>query len=356
MLTRADLAKYPFLNEAQEHVRTLGVTIEDIGTQGYEPILNRAESRLTEAISKGVVSNSFDDENVEILSYPVSNLILVVAREERANRRYALAEAKRSYELLRQEPPEKIEYIAAHAFGWKVKRSTVVLGNRLYDFQIGLVNYLNNSIKLKEPKWKLVNRILDHGYVYATRDETARLLEEEVRENVLRRTNTTSDAPRKLPAVLENRLENVRATIVKYLGEPVRYELPKTMVPEALPPCVQHLIKELDVGKNVQHMGRFALASFLSNIGTQEDEIVKLFKPASDYSERMTRYQVEHIAGQRGGRTKYTCPMCTTLKTHGVCYKPDEICETIRNPLSYYKQKARMMTRGGLPVKRPIKK
>jgi len=42
---------------------------------------------------------------------------------------------------------------------------------------------------------------------------------------------------------------------------------------------------------------------------------VKLFKPATDFSERMTRYQVEHIGGKRGP-DQYTCPMCTTLKTH----------------------------------------
>jgi DNA primase large subunit len=108
----------------------------------------------------------------------------------------------------------------------------------------------------------------------------------------------------------------------------------------------------LDEGKNVQHMGRFTLASFLLNIGTGEEDIVKLFKPATDFSERMTRYQVEHIGGKRGGRTKYTCPKCTTLKTHGVCYKPDDVCATIRNPLSYYKSKSRTLSNKG-PKREP---
>jgi DNA primase large subunit len=44
--------------------------------------------------------------------------------------------------------------------------------------------------------------------------------------------------------------------------------------------------------------------------------------------------------------------MCTTLKTHGICYKPDEICGTIRNPLSYYKRKARILTGRG-PKREP---
>ncbi len=148
------------------------------------------------------------------------------------------------------------------------------------------------------------------------------------------------------------KVERTRGLITKWLGVPSHYELPKVPSPEAMPPCVRHLIDSLAEGKNVQHMGRFTLASFLVNIGAGEEDIVKAFKPASDFSERMTRYQVEHIAGKRGGRTKYTCPMCTTLKTHGVCYKPDDICGTIRNPLSYYKRKARILTGKG-PKREP---
>src|SRR5260370_38673957 len=119
-----------------------------------------------------------------------------------------------------------------------------------------------------------------------------------------------------------------------------------------MPSCGRQIIDNLAEGKNVKHKGRFTLASFLINIGAGEEEIVKTFKPASDFSERMTRYQVEHIAGKRGGRTKNTCPMCTTLKTHGVCYKPDEISGTIRNPLRYYKRKARDLTDRG-PKREP---
>jgi len=315
MLTRADLAKYPFLNEASDYIKELGISIEDIATPDFSPVLERAEKRLEEALSKGRVSNEFGNENAEILSFPVSNLILSLTGEERAQRRFALAEAKRAYELLRQESPEKLDYIARTTFGWKLKKIDAQPGKIFYDFAVSLADYLRNSVHLKEPRWKLPNRILDHGQVYATREELARLLEEEVRTRIVDRTG-------KLP------------------GE----------VPKLLQPI--HLIDNLAEGKNVQHMGRFTLASFLVNIGAGEEEIVKTFKPASDFSERMTRYQVEHIAGKRGGRTKYTCPMCTTLKTHGVCYKPDKICETIRNPLSYYKQKARVLTGRG-PSREP---
>src|SRR6201982_4149747 len=146
MLTRADLAKYPFLSEASEYVRELGLSIDELSTPEFSPVMDRAEKRLEEALSKGKVSGDVSNENAEILSFPVSNLILSILGEERARRRFALAEAKRAYELLRLESPEKIEYIAASTFAWKVKRLDLKLGKRLYDFALSLPDFLHNSI------------------------------------------------------------------------------------------------------------------------------------------------------------------------------------------------------------------
>jgi DNA primase large subunit len=344
MLTRSDLAKYPFLTEATEYVRDLGFSIKDIEAPEFGPVLDRAEKRLEEALSKGRVSTDTTNESAEILSFPISNLILSMIGEERARRRFALAEAKRAYELLRQEDPEKIEQIASATFHWKIRRQPTRFVKRVYDFSISIGDFLRNSVHLREPRWSLANRVLDHGSVYVTVEEAARLMEEEVRTRIMQRSGRIPD---EATSLLGQRVERAKGLVVKWLGVPTKFELPRVPMPEAMPPCIRHLMDGLNEGKNVQHMGRFALASFLLNIGTGEDEIVRIFKPATDFSERMTRYQVEHIGGRRGGRTKYTCPMCTTLKTHGVCYKPDEICETIRNPLSYYKSKARVLSNKG---------
>jgi len=278
MLTRADLAKYPFLSEASEYVRELGLSIDELSTPEFGPVLDRAEKRLEEALSKGRVSGDITNENAEILSFP-----------------FALAEAKRAYELLRQENPEKLEHIASTTFAWKVKRLDIKLGRRFYDFGLSLPDFLHNAVHLREPRWNLPNRVLDHGFVYVTRDEAARLMEEEVRTKILERSSRTPD---EVPKLFGSRVERTRGLVVKWLGVPTKYELPKVPQPEAMPPCVRHLIDSLDEGKNVQHMGRFTLASFLLNIGAGEEDVVKLFKPATDFSERMTRYQVEHIGGK----------------------------------------------------------
>src|SRR5256886_8843240 len=128
MLTRADLAKYLFLAEASEDVRELGLAVEEVSAPEFSPVLDRAERRLEEALSKGRVSRDITNESSEILSFPVSNLILSLVGEERARRRFALAESKRAYELLRQEDPEKLQYIASTTLTWKVKRLVFKMG------------------------------------------------------------------------------------------------------------------------------------------------------------------------------------------------------------------------------------
>jgi DNA primase large subunit len=73
------------------------------------------------------------------------------------------------------------------------------------------------------------------------------------------------------------------------------------------------------------------------------DNVVDLFRTLSDFNERMTRYQVAHIAGGKGSRTKYIPPKCETLRTHGVCPGMDEICRKIRHPLAYYRRKLKVI-------------
>jgi DNA primase large subunit len=69
----------------------------------------------------------------------------------------------------------------------------------------------------------------------------------------------------------------------------------------------------------------------------------EFFKTFSDYNERLARYQIEHIAGERGSGTKYTCPQCSVLQTHGICKNKDAFCRYVYHPLTYYKRKQSML-------------
>jgi DNA primase large subunit len=171
------------------------------------------------------------------------------------------------------------------------------------------------------------------------KDETARLLKEEVQRYVSERLEM-KDLPA-FPEQISNIAKRVRALAREEIGQAEMEGFPEAMVQTAFPPCIDALYQAFTSGRHLSHVGRFTLTSFLLNIGMSPEKVIELFRNVSDFNERMTRYQVEHIAGEKGSRTKYIPPLCDTLKTHGVCTNPDKSCRAIRHPLVYYKRKLR---------------
>jgi len=333
-LTKSDLAKYPFLKQAVKYVEDLKLNIRDLSDPD-DPVVERAEDRLQEALLFATITKYSKKEDVEILSFPVAVLMASATKDPLIKRRYALAEAKRAYNLLKTEPKEKIMKIAEN-FQWKILQVNTS-EKTPYQFKIHFTDYLKNTTSLRGKKWKLVNRLLNNGNVYITKNEAARLLAEEIRRHIEGKMET-----KELPELPENiikKVESIKTLAISKREKIKLEEIPKTVVMEAFPPCIKSLYEKLSSGGHLSHIGRFALTSFLVNVGMPTEAIVDLFRNLSDFNERLTRYQVEHIAGERGSRTRYIPPKCETLKTHGVCINPDEICSRIRHPLMYYRRK-----------------
>jgi DNA primase large subunit len=335
-LAKNDLAKYPFLKETAEYVRKLDFKIEDLASPEFAKVLERAEERVEEAILDTLVSRKLRNEDVEILSFPVAIMLTVATQNTFIQKRYALAEAKQTYEDLKTEPKDKLQTIAQN-FNWTLEPTPTP--QPPYEFTLHFTGYLKNTTHLRESKWKLVNRPLDQGKVYLTRNETARLLSEEARRHVEKRQGD-KDLPA-LPQEILALAEKVKKLSTEKIGESEMGGFPKVVVQTAFPPCVNALYQAFSSGRHLSHIGRFTLTSFLVNIGMPTETVIDLFKSFSDYNERMTRYQVEHIAGDKGSRTRYTPPSCDTLRTHNVCTNPDELCRRIRHPLGYYRRKTR---------------
>lgn len=332
-----DLAKYPFLKAAAEYMKMPDLKIEDLTSPDLEEILRRAEERVEEAILYTRVSRNLKKVDIEISSYPVAILLTIATGNPFIKKRYALAEAKQAYEDFKGEPKEKILGIAQN-FGWNISENNAP--EMPYEFSLPFSDYLRNITHLRDKKWKLVNRFLMKGNVYLNQNETARLLSEEVRKHIEKRLEV-KELPKLPPKIMEI-AEKIKKLSVEKIGKAEMEGFPKAIVQTAFPPCINALYEAASAGRHLPHVGRFTLTSFLINIGMTPENVNDLFKSFSDYSERMTRYQVEHIAGERGSRTRYTPPKCETLQTHGVCTNPDEICKKVRHPLSYYRRKIRM--------------
>lgn len=341
IFTKNDLAKYPFLKETTEYVKKLDLRIEDLATPEFAKILERAEERVEEAILYVLVSRKLRNEEIETMSFPTAIMLAVATENSFIKKRYALAEAKQAYNDMRLEPEERILAFAQN-FKWKLTVNNDV--EIPYKFKLHFTDYLRNTTYLREKKWKLVNRLLSKGNVYLTRNEAARLLSEEVRKHIEKRLEV-KELP-KFPQKIMGTAEKIKKLSVEKIGKAEMKGFPKTIVQTAFPPCVKALYQAISSGRHLSHVGRFALTSFLINVGMPPENVIELFKNFSDYNERMTRYQVEHIAGERGSRTRYIPPKCETLKTHGVCTSPDEICQILHHPLAYYRRKVKTAKTG----------
>lgn len=255
-------------------------------------------------------------------------------------RRYALVEAKRASDLLKDESEQKVTEIA-YKFNWKLRAGKFNTGAVAYSFALCFPHFLRNASSIQDEKWKLVNRQMLKGEVYVTKNEASRLLQEEIRRYIEEKLDTQVGT---LPPNITQRVDRLKQLFTEMKGKIQAEEMPKELVIEAFPPCIRELRNNALAGRHLSHIGRFALTSFLLSSGMPTEQVIECFRPASDFSQKLTRYQVEHIAGSRGSRTRYKPPKCSTLRTHGVCPGVDETCRgNVRHPLTYYRRKLTTM-------------
>jgi DNA primase large subunit len=278
----------------------------------------------------------------ELISYPVALMLVALKGENFLDRRYALAEAVRIYLLLQQEDRKTLFQIASDEFHWDLQEAQENYDGISYGYRLYLTDFLHASDAFHEDKWKLVNRILKNGYVLLQKNEVARLMQGEVETQI--RDRVSQHVKFQVPEQIVQKLNKINKVFEENRNKLGAEDMPTEVIREAFPPCIRYCLEGLLSGRRASHMERFALTSFLVNIGMPIESMVDLYVSVTDFDEAMTRYQIEHIAGARGNKTRYTPPLCDTLRTHGICRNKDDICEHIKHPLSYYRIKARRTT------------
>jgi DNA primase large subunit len=305
------LAKYPFLSSATPLLRVYRVTNLPREVRG------RAVERVLEAIERGErgVLPKLDNPWVELLSFPYARALVLYVGDDWLRRRWSLAEASRIERLLHGESDEVLMHVV-NDLGLKTWRT----GEEIWVMHFTLYLHLTKRLAT-EPRWKLVNRMLDKGLVSLTRPEVVRLVREWVYENI----SQTKPTP-----------VNWSPEEAKIIRETLQRRAAKTVAPapsKEWAPCMVALRNRV---ADASHFGLFALAAYMANKGYEVNEIVDVLRVRSDFDERIARYQVEHIAGQRGSRVKYRPPSCQSMKTHGLCIEDGKQCpNNIKNPIQY---------------------
>jgi DNA primase large subunit len=321
------LSEYPFTHQAADRVKETGYSLESLlERRSFQSVRTRALNRVLGAVS-GEIPEERSRPLAEFLSYPLARAMVSCLDDDLLVRRYAMSEAKLASRMMKSEDLADLLLLANDLNVHPVKQNGLL--------ELHFSEYLKAAHKMHSPHWKLVNRALKEGQVTVTREELMRLLEEMVRDRVMK------GLPLKVPQDVCQKLE-------VYLVE-VRQELEATrgnqavdlgqVNEEAFPPCMVTLLKQVASGVNLAHTARFALTSFLLNVGMSVDDIVQVFNTSPDFDEERTRYQVEHISGKGGD--SYTPPSCATMATYGNCPSGEGLCKWVNHPLNYYRRKIR---------------
>jgi len=330
-LSSEDFAKYPFLKQASKQIEELHFTIETLPSEKL--IFDRAQNRVEKAIFEVNTGEAIRDRRSEISSFAAALILVIATKNSWIKKRYALSVAKSAHAQMLAEKKEKI-FAIAQDFDWDIGE-----GDDIKGFRIGFGFYLKNAAHMHGSEWKLVNQIMDKGMVYLNKDKIVRLLQEEVKNRVEKRLDVPEikNLPPEITVIAEGLIKSAQ----EIMGEEIE-DIPKQVVQAAFPPCINAIYEAASATHHLSQMERFTLTAFLLNIGLSTEKVSEIYKSFSDYNERLTRYQIEHIAGERGSATRYVPPQCSILQTHGVCKNRDDLCRRIYHPLKYYKHKQKI--------------
>jgi len=330
------LARYPFLRGAAVYAEENSTDIDSlIRSPSYESARKRGLDRVLSAISQHKVSdvsllNEYD-RLIEVLSYPYARMIVSCVGDRFLTKRYALAEASRMNELLQSDHPSAIPIAA--------ELNVNSMADNEGKIRIHFSDYLRFSHVMKAIEWKLINTDIRNGYVHLEQEKFDRLLQNALQERI------ESELPLNMPAEFRELMKADAAYVTLALSETKAKLSPtggEAMNMDYLPPCMKAILASAQNGVNLPHSARFALVSFLNALGLSYDQIIGLFAQSPDFDESKSSYQIKHITGEERGGEGYTPPECSTMKTNGICFNADNLCnsEKMNHPLSYYRIKS----------------
>ncbi|MFH0737188.1 MAG: hypothetical protein V1827_00965 [Candidatus Micrarchaeota archaeon] len=279
--------RYPFCEHAKKALEgaTLNEGIVELGVERIKKALKGDKA------AKLILHES--EKKDEIASFAAARMLLGHMRNNYLTNSFAVNESKRARDFLDHEDGLAVDEVAG-IFGIRT-------AERSGHITIDLPTYVKFS--LRNPHYRLINRRLKEGRVEITYEEKKRLIEEAIKKRM-----------ESIPMVKDP------PDIIKTAAAKLVSELPKsesrTIIVKAgdHPPCVMKLLEEMGKHQNLPHQARYYLATYLLACGMSEENIVKLFSDAPDFSEKVTAYQVSHIK-----KKAYSSPACATVMTYGLC-------------------------------------
>ena len=329
-------ARYPFLKESAKYLKDQGITLDAlVSGRAYESARLRGRDRVLEVLDGNMILDhpmaTEIEATLELLSYPVARMIVSAVADPMFVKRYAIAEAKRARRWLKAADLDFVIKAAAE-LGLEVSKDD---GGLAVDF----TDFLRYSSGMRSKEWKLINQSVKNGMVVLNSYKVTRLIEQMIADRIA--SELPLEVNDDIIAAYSSTVDDIRTALEEEKKSRQAKDMGKVSIVR-FPPCMRKLLAMMQAGENVPHSGRFALVTFLHALGMESEDILHVFSTAPDFDESKAMYQIKHIVGETSG-TEYTTPECSTMKSYGICFDPDSLCnqEWMTHPLKYYRAKGR---------------
>lgn len=331
-------ARYPFLDAARDAVEAADVDLAALVADGG-PAVERGRERVERALLSGTVAAEEPriwSDRAELLSYPVARVLVSLLDVPGAVEKYAAAEAATARERFVDDFEADLELKSSADQRLTLDRllADFDMAGRVEPlgdgrFSVAATAYLELAAGLDDPQWRLATRPLSAGTLPVSRPELYTLL----REAVARRV--AEGLPLSVPDVIAEPLDGELAAIrrqIEDLDPPTGFE---TVTPGLFPPCMRALLSRARDGESLPDESAFSLVSFLLGVGLDGDAVIELCSFDGERAARV-RDRIQRLETDDG--VVATPPSCTVIDEYGDCVDPDETCNRIQHPLSYYER------------------
>jgi len=320
--------KYPLTSQAKNIVRESNLSLQEIP----EEILYRARALIAAAYEgkdySPKITQSTELLKNEILAFPAAKILLSCTGRSTLYPKFADSFAKTTFAHLEKEKTETLFDIATD-LGLPYNESE----NKNFIAEMNVLDFL--KVDFTQEFMKLVNLNVSDGKVLLTRNDFVRFISEIARKKV---EDSLPVDTKNIPYNLKNYGKQLASTLSEFHAKQFSHiSLGKVKV-DAFPPCIDKIYQDLLKGKNVNHIARFDLASFMIGIGMPAQDVIGLFKSTPNWNEQKTRYHVENIAGKKGTGTRYSPASCSKMREHGLRLTNCPcVTSSLKHPLQFYR-------------------
>jgi len=265
------LSRYPFLPQGKEHLKHVlesnGITVEElIDAPWLEDVRARGRLRLMEAVvhKDGIDAATTVDLSSDIgrmtesLSFLYAMLIVCAAFNDRLLNRWIEGEASRADQLFGMDGENFVDLARSY-----ISDIREIAGQARDEptYWIPMTDFIELCPRISGHYWRLINRPIKEGWVCmdagvgeTSRQRTARLLKERIREDM---TNACEERMSRIDEEFASLFIEPIERVSKLLETQVQDEMPMTAaIREDWPPCFESAVAELSQGINVNHTGR----------------------------------------------------------------------------------------------------